>query len=211
MTVLAAAPAPLISANRRIFIMSALLLTTGLESLDNSFVPISFRDMIDDLDTSTSVIVWVTLGYFIAATGPMLFLARVGDRIGQARLFQMGTAVWALAMIACTWAPDVSTLIAFRMVQGLGLGMFLPATFSIGAQVYPESQRGRALGLLAAGNAIGFVLGPSSTPMTGTPSSPRAYPSAFSPLHLPTRLSPGRTCLHRKSGAKTMILSARFC
>ncbi len=160
MTVLAAAPAPLISANRRIFIMSALLLTTGLESLDNSFVPISFRDMIDDLDTSTSVIVWVTLGYFIAATGPMLFLARVGDRIGQARLFQMGTAVWALAMIACTWAPDVSTLIAFRMVQGLGLGMFLPATFSIGAQVYPESQRGRALGLLAAGNAIGFVLGP---------------------------------------------------
>jgi EmrB/QacA subfamily drug resistance transporter len=160
MTVLAAAPTPSISFNRRIFVMAALLLSTALASLDSSFVPIAFRDMIDDLDTSTSVIVWVSLGYLIAATGPMLFLARIGDRIGQARLFQIGTAVYSLAMIACTWAPDVGSLVALRAVQGLGMGMFLPATFSIGTQVYPESQRGRVLGLLAAGNAFGFVLGP---------------------------------------------------
>jgi hypothetical protein len=59
-------------------LMAALVLATVLGSLDSSFVPLTFSDLIVKLDTSTSVVVWVALGYLIAATGPMLFLARIG-------------------------------------------------------------------------------------------------------------------------------------
>lgn len=140
--------------------MTALVVATVLASLDSSFVPIAFPDMIDDLDTSTGVVVWVALGYLIAATGPMLFLARLGDGWGYSRLFRTGTALYAVAMAASAWAGDVGTLIAIRLAQGLGMAFFLPATFAIATRVHPPEERGKALGILASANACGFILGP---------------------------------------------------
>ncbi|MDH5255162.1 MAG: MFS transporter, partial [Gammaproteobacteria bacterium] len=67
------------SRGRVLLIMSALLLSTLMASLDSSFLPLAFPDMIDDLDSSTSEIVWVALGYLVAATGPMLLAARMAD------------------------------------------------------------------------------------------------------------------------------------
>jgi len=149
-----------ISPGRRGAVMAALVVATVLASLDSSFVPIAFPDLIDDLDTSTGVVVWVALGYLLAATGPMLFLARLGDRIGYPPLFRIGTVVYGLAMTACAFAPDVRSLIAIRVVQGLGMAIFLPATFSLATRIHPASQRGRALGILASANSAGFILGP---------------------------------------------------
>ncbi len=140
--------------------MSALVLASVLASLDSSFVPIAFPDLIDDLDSSTGTVVWVALAYLIAATGPMLFFARVGDRVGHTTLLRIGTVVYGLAMTACALAPNVGTLIGLRAVQGLGMALFLPATFTLGIGVYPQSERGKALGILASANAAGFILGP---------------------------------------------------
>ncbi|MEO7385477.1 MAG: MFS transporter, partial [Gammaproteobacteria bacterium] len=145
---------------RVLLIMAALLLSTVMASLDSSFLPLAFPDMIDDLDSNTSAIVWVALGYLVAATGPMLLAARMADAWGHARLFQVGTVIYSLAMIGCTFAPDVPTLIALRLVQGVGMALFLPTTFAIATRIYGPAQRGRALGLLQAANAAGFILGP---------------------------------------------------
>lgn len=141
-------------------VMAVLLLATVLASLDSSFMPLAFPDMIEDLDSNTADIVWVALGYLITATGPMLLAARFADAFGHARLFQAGTAIYSLAMIACTWAPDVPTLIAWRLMQGFGMALFLPTTFTIATRIYGPERRGRALGLLQAANALGFILGP---------------------------------------------------
>ena len=131
--------------NSRIFlIMTSLVLSSVMASLDSSFTPIAIPDMIDKLDSSTSEIVWVALGYLIAASGPMLLAAKMADGIGHARFFQIGTLIYSLAMIACAWAPDANTLIAIRFVQGFGMALFLPTT----------------LGILQAANAVGFVMGP---------------------------------------------------
>ena len=124
--------------------MSALLLSTVMASLDSSFLPLAFPDMIEDLDSNTSEIVWVALGYLIAATGPMLLAARMADAFGHVRLFQTGTVIYSLSMIACTFAPDVPVLIALRLVQGLGMALFLPTTFAIATRIYGPERRGRA-------------------------------------------------------------------
>ena len=145
---------------RRRWVLAALLLATVLASLDSSFVPIAFPDIIDKLDTSTSVVVWVALGYLISATGLMLLSSRLSAVLGAGRVFQIGVLIYALAMAACTWAPDIGTLIALRVVQGLGMALFLPITFSLAAQLYPAAERAKALGIMQAGNAAGFVLGP---------------------------------------------------
>jgi EmrB/QacA subfamily drug resistance transporter len=155
----AAVPAPL-AVSRRNLVMISLLVSSVMASLDSSFVPLSFRDMITKLDTSTSVVVWVALGYLIAATGPMLLTARIAERIGLVQTFRLGTLVYCASMAACTWAPDIGALIALRVVQGFGMALFLPTTFTIAAQIHAPSERGKALGVLQVGNALGFVLGP---------------------------------------------------
>jgi EmrB/QacA subfamily drug resistance transporter len=156
----AAPAAPSVTPERRRWVLAALLLATVLASLDSSFVPIAFPDIIDKLDTSTSVVVWVALGYLISATGLMLLSSRLSAFLGAGRVFQLGVLVYALAMAACTWAPDIGTLIALRVVQGLGMALFLPITFSLAAQLYAPAERAKALGIMQAGNAAGFVLGP---------------------------------------------------
>ncbi len=158
----AASVAPLseLSPGRRRLVLSALLLATVMASLDSSFVPIAFRNIIDKLDTSTSVVVWVALGYLISATGLMLLSSRFSAWLGSGRVFQLGVFIYSCAMTACAFAPDIETLIALRVIQGAGMALFLPITFSLAAQLYPPSERAKALGIMQAGNAIGFVLGP---------------------------------------------------
>lgn len=152
--------APPISLGRRRLVLSALLLATVLASLDSSFVPIAFPDIIDKLDTSTSVVVWVALGYLISATGLMLLSSRLSAFLGSDRVFQLGVFIYSMAMIACTWAPDIQTLIALRVIQGAGMALFLPITFSLAAELYSPAERTKALGIMQAGNSVGFVLGP---------------------------------------------------
>ena len=145
---------------RRKVIMAALLLSTLLASLDTSVVPLSFANMIDLLKVGSGTVVWVALGYLIAASGPMLLTAKLAARYGQARLFQVGTFIYATAMIACTWAPDLNTLIMLRLVQGVGLAIFLPTTFAIANLIHEGENRAKAMGALQAANALGLVLGP---------------------------------------------------
>ena len=149
-----------VSPGRRRIVLAALLLATVMASLDSSFVPIAFQDIIDKLDTSTSVVVWVALGYLISATGFMLLSSRFTAWLGPDRVFQIGVFIYACALTACAYAPDIRTLIAIRVVQGVGMALFLPITFSIAAELYPPTERTKALGIMQAGNAVGFVLGP---------------------------------------------------
>ncbi|MCC7488380.1 MAG: MFS transporter [Gammaproteobacteria bacterium] len=153
-------PEPPLPGARALLVMVTLLLATAMASLDSSFMPLAFADMIDDLDSSTNQIVWVALGYLVAATGPMLLAARVADAFGHARLFQAGATLYSLAMIACAFAPDVPELIGLRLVQGFGMALFLPTTFTIATRIFGAERRGRALGWLQAANALGFILGP---------------------------------------------------
>ncbi len=145
---------------RRIAVLSALLLATVLASLDSSFVPIAFPDMIDKLDTSTSTVVWVALGYLISATGLMLLSSRLSQWIGPDRVYQIGVCIYAVGMIACGWAQDINTLIALRVIQGAGMALFLPITFTIASELYVPAERLKALSIMQAGNALGFVFGP---------------------------------------------------
>lgn len=149
-----------LSKGRILLIMTSLVLSSVMASLDSSFAPIAIPDMIDKLDSSTSEIVWVALGYLIAASGPMLLAAKMADGIGHARFFQIGTLIYAIAMIACSWAPDANTLISIRFIQGFGMALFLPTTFAIASAVFGTKKRGTALGILQAANAFGFVMGP---------------------------------------------------
>lgn len=151
--------APLPPRGGRSALLAALLLAVVLGALDSSMLNLAFRELIDDLASSTTVVVWVALGYLIAATAPMMLMTRVAETIGHGRSFQIGVVLYGVTTVLCGMAGDVGTLIALRSLQGFGMAMFLPSALALCTAAHAPGRQGRALGILLAGGAFGLVLG----------------------------------------------------
>lgn len=143
----------------RAALLAALLLAVFMGALDASMLNLVFRDLIDDFASSPAVVVWVALGYLIAAAVPMSFMARIGAAIGHGRNFQIGVILYGVASVLCATAPDIGGLIALRVLQGLGFAMFVPSAVFLAAATDRSGQGGHALGVLIAAGATGLVLG----------------------------------------------------
>ena len=86
----------------------------------------------------------------------------LGDRIGAKRVFMAGFAIFTAASVGCALAPDATILIAARAVQGLGAAILVPNSLALLSHAYPdEKQRGRAVGIWAAGASLALTAGPS--------------------------------------------------
>ena len=119
--------APLPPRGGRPALLAALLLAVVLGALDSSMLNLAFRELIDDLASSTTVVVWVALAYLIAATAPMMLMTRVAETIGHGRSFQIGVVLYGVTTVLCGMADDVGSLIALRSLQGFGMAMFVPS------------------------------------------------------------------------------------
>ena len=75
-------------------------------------------------------------------------------------MFLFGVVVFGIASAAIGFAPNDTTLVAFRAVQGIGAAFMMPATLSIITQAFPPEQRGTAIGTWAGVSAMALAIGP---------------------------------------------------
>jgi DHA2 family methylenomycin A resistance protein-like MFS transporter len=91
----------------------------------------------------------------------MLTAGSLGDRWGARRVYQTGTALFAMASAVCATAPDPAVLIAARAVQGVGAAAVVPCSLALIAHRFPEGHaRSRALGIWGGVSGIGLTAGP---------------------------------------------------
>src|SRR5919197_836067 len=88
--------------------------------LDMTIVNVALPSMQQDLKFSQSDLAWVMNAYMIAFGGLLLLAGRLGDLIGQRRVFLVGLTIFTLASVACAGAQTQFMLIAARFVQGVG-------------------------------------------------------------------------------------------
>jgi EmrB/QacA subfamily drug resistance transporter len=99
--------------------------------------------------------------YLLVIASLMMLSGSVGDRIGRRRVFQIGLALFALGSLACSLAPGLGWLIAFRCLQAIGGSMLNPVAMSIITNVFTEQkERARAIGVWGGVIGISFALGP---------------------------------------------------
>ena len=104
---------------------------------------------------------WVVSAYTIAFASLILTAGALGDRLGAKRVFMAGFALFTAASLACTLAPNAAILIAARAVQGLGAAILVPNSLALLNHAYPdEKDRGRAIGMWAAGASLALTAGP---------------------------------------------------
>lgn len=104
---------------------------------------------------------WVIIAYLVAVTASIVAVGRLGDLIGQTRVLILGLAVFASASLACALAPTLPSLIAARIVQGIGGAVLMALPVSIIRAVVAREKMGSAMGLLGTMSAMGTALGPS--------------------------------------------------
>jgi MFS family permease len=83
----------------------------------------------------------------------------ISDRFSRKKVLIFGTGVWGLWTVAVGLAPDFTSMLIIRTISGLGLGCLMPATFSLIGDHFPQSKRGRALGVIGMVGLLGTVVG----------------------------------------------------
>ena len=91
---------------------------------------------------------------------PLLFAGRLGDVLGQRRMFCLGVAIFGVGAIVCAIAPQVEVLIAARAVQGVGASLQMPQSMSVINRIFARERRGRALGVWGVIGSIAALVGP---------------------------------------------------
>ena len=130
-------------------------------TLDVSIVNISLPTMVESLHTSFATIQWVVLSYALVLTSMMLGAARLGDMYSKKKLYIAGLIVFTIGSLLCGLAPQVEWLIGFRTLQGIGAVMVQALGAAIITEIFPASERGRALGVIGGIVSVGLALGPA--------------------------------------------------
>lgn len=130
-------------------------------TLDVSIVNIALPTLVEQLNTSFAMVQWVVLSYLLVITVLVLGAARLGDMLGKQRLYLWGLILFTLSSLLCGLAPDINWLIGFRALQGFGAVFIAALGAAIITEVFPASERGRALGIIGGIVSLGIALGPS--------------------------------------------------
>ena len=132
-----------------------------LTFLDNTIVSVALADIQSSLSVSVTGLQWIVDGYMLAFAALMLTGGTLGDLLGRKKVMLAGVAVFCAGSIVAAVAPDTSTLIAGRIVMGLGAAASEPGTLSLLRHIYPErEERAVALGVWAAVSGLALALGP---------------------------------------------------
>lgn len=103
---------------------------------------------------------WVPTSFLLAAAMFLVPFGKAADIYGTKRIYLYGLAVYSLASLLCGISGSANTLIFFRVLQGIGGAMIFGTSVAILTSVFPEQERGKALGVNVATVYLGLSLGP---------------------------------------------------
>ena len=136
-------------------IMTGVLMT----AVDTTIVVLALPEIQRGLHVALSAVVWVIISFLLVITLLATQVGRLGDMFGRVRMYEMGFAVFVLGSLACGLAWNEASIIAFRVVQGIGGAFIMANSGAVIADLYPRERRGRAYGFTSVGWTMGAVIG----------------------------------------------------
>src|ERR671937_1146935 len=135
-----------------------------MDVLDATIVNVALPSIKHDLGFSQSDLAWVLNAYLISFGGLLLLAGRIGDLIGQRRVFLAGIAVFTAGSALCALSQDQALLIAARFVQGVGGALTSAVVLAMIVTMFPEPrEQAKAIGVYgfvaSAGGSIGLLTG----------------------------------------------------
>ena len=138
----------------------ALSLATFMNVLDTSIANVSIPAISGDMGVSPAQGTWVITSFAVANAISVPLTGWLTQRFGQVRLFTMSVLLFVLASWLCGLAPNIGTLIAFRVLQGLVAGPMIPLSQTLLLASYPKAKAGMAMAMWAMTVLVAPVAGP---------------------------------------------------
>jgi DHA2 family multidrug resistance protein-like MFS transporter len=146
---------------RRYWAMLAVGLTLVTSVIDHSMISVALPTIADDLDTDPAFSIWIVNAYQVAIMISLLPLAALGEIVGYSRVYLGGLVVFGFASLASSLADTVPTLMAARVLQGLGASGLMSVNMAVVRFIYPTEKLGRGIGLNAVIIAVSAAAGPT--------------------------------------------------
>ena len=132
--------------------------------LDSSIVNVALPSIQSDLGFSQSALAWVVNAYLLTFGGFLLLSGRLGDLLGNRKVFLGGVVSFTVASVACGLAPSAGLLVVGRAVQGLGGAAVSAVALSLIMGLFSDpAERAKAMGffgfVMSGGGAVGVLLG----------------------------------------------------
>nr|WP_249213612.1 multidrug efflux MFS transporter permease subunit EmrB [Tatumella sp. JGM118] len=138
----------------------ALSLATFMQVLDSTIANVAIPTIAGNLGASNSQGTWVITSFGVANAISIPLTGWLAKRFGEVRLFMLSTICFAIASWACGMSGSLSTLIFFRVIQGVVAGPLIPLSQSLLLNNYPPAKRSVALSLWAMTVIVAPICGP---------------------------------------------------
>ncbi|AMB46277.1 MFS transporter [Methylobacterium sp. AMS5] len=145
----------------RLLALCAMALAISMAVLDGAIVNVALPVIARDLDVPASEAIFVVSAYQIAVTASLLPLATLGEIWGYRRVYLGGLAVFTAASLACAVSPNLASLTAARVAQGLGAAGIMSVNIALVRFIYPSRLIGRGVGNVALIVAVASAAGPT--------------------------------------------------
>jgi len=132
--------------------------------LDGTIVNVALPSIQDSLGFSQANLAWVVNAYLIPFGGLLLLAGRLGDLLGQRRVFLVGLTIFTGASLLCAASPTQAVLVGARFIQGIGGALSSAVILGMIVTMFPKpAEQAKAIGVYgfvaSAGGSIGLLLG----------------------------------------------------
>jgi MFS family permease len=128
--------------------------------LDASIATLTYTSLSAQFHASSAAVSWVSLGYLLVLIALLVPVGRYSDAHGRKLCYLYGFIIFTAASAACGFAPSLTTLVVFRLVQAFGAALLQANSVALVTTSAPKSRMRAALGVQAGAQAVGLALGP---------------------------------------------------
>ncbi|MEO3973331.1 MFS transporter [Streptomyces sp. CAU 1734] len=146
---------------RRLLVLGICCMSLLIVSLDNTILNVALPSMGRELNASVAGLQWTIDAYTLVLASLLMLAGSTADRIGRRKVFMAGLVLFTLGSLLCSLAPNLESLVAFRMIQAVGGSMLNPVAMSIITNTFTEpAERARAIGVWGGVVGISMAAGP---------------------------------------------------
>jgi len=141
-------------------LLMSLMVSLFIGALDQTVVSTATPQILADLG-GFNLLSWLFTSYMLSSTVVIPLVGKLGDIFGRKLFLMGGIVIFMIASAACGAAPSMTTLIFFRVIQGIGGGMLFASVFATVGDIFPPSERAKYMGLFTGTFSLASILGPT--------------------------------------------------
>jgi EmrB/QacA subfamily drug resistance transporter len=142
------------------WIMVSAILASAMAFIDSTALNVVLPALQQSLHATGADLFWILNAYLLMLAALILIGGSLGDKLGRKKVFIIGIAIFIAGSAACGVVANVTFLIIFRIIQGIGGALMIPGSLSLISSSIDEKERGKAIGTWSAFTTVVTMGGP---------------------------------------------------